>query len=101
MVRAWVRLWGLILLGCCVAAVAGVIATLWVMSGFHGLGVDANTVIALLLGSVGTAALAVVLMGLVFYSDASRTDEEVRDLTTPEDERDAPGNTRSRRPPNT
>lgn len=73
--RAWIKLWSVILAGCCAAVAAVVIGSLWVLDGFHGIGVDATTALFLLLGCVGATALGVALMGLVFYSDASRTDE--------------------------
>ncbi len=80
-IQAWVRVWAWILLACCSAAAALVLLALWVLDDFHGLGLDANTTIALLLGAVVTSGLCVVLMGLLFYSNASRTDEDVRDFS--------------------
>lgn len=73
--NSWIRLWAVILAGCCAAMIVVVIGTLWVLNDFHGIGLDATTTTALLLGTVGATALGVALMGLVFYSDASRADE--------------------------
>lgn len=80
-IQAWIRVWTWVLLACCGAAAALVLVALWVLNGFHGLGVDANTAIALLLGAVVTSGLGVVLMALIFYSNASRTDERVSDFS--------------------
>jgi hypothetical protein len=84
--QAWLRLWAIILAACCGGMVVVVIVSLWVLTGFHGLGVDATTLVALLLGTVGAMALGVALMGLVFYSNDSRVDEGVRDANSPADE---------------
>lgn len=83
--RVWLRVWAVILAGSCAAMIAVVIGTLWVLNGFHGIGIDATTTIALLLGTIGTTALGVALMGLVFYSSESRADEAVQDASAPED----------------
>ena len=84
--QAWLRLWAIILAACCAGMVVVVIGSLWVLSGFHGLGINATTTVALLLGTVGAMALGVALMGLVFYSNDSRVDEGVRDASSPEDQ---------------
>jgi uncharacterized RDD family membrane protein YckC len=89
--QAWIRAWALILLASCAAAIAVVILVLWAMNGFHGLAVGGNALIALLLGTIGTVALSVALMGLVFYSNASQHDTEVRDLSVRPGERGRPG----------
>jgi hypothetical protein len=86
--RSWLRLWVRILAASCAGMAAVVLISLWVLSGFRGLGVDAATAIALLLGSVAATALGVALMGLVFYSDTSRADEAVRDASAPGDPSD-------------
>ena len=83
--RPWLRLWAVILAACCGAMAVVVLGSLWVLNGFHGLGINATPLIALLLGTVGATALGVALMGLVFYSDESRVDEGVRDASSPED----------------
>lgn len=85
--QSWLRLWAKILAGSCAGMAAVVLVSLWVLSGFHGLGVDATTAVALLLGTIGATALGVALMGLVFYSDASRADDAVRDASSAEDRR--------------
>ena len=98
--HSWLSLWAVILAACCGGMVVVVIASLWVLSGFHGLGIDATTLVALLLGTVGAMALGVALMGLVFYSNESRVDEEVRDASPPDDGPQAPpGPASSRRAP--
>ena len=79
--RSWMQLWAKIMAGCCAGMALVVLISLWALSGFHGLGVDAVTAVALLGGSVAAMALGVVLMGLVFYSDTSRADEVVRDAS--------------------
>jgi hypothetical protein len=53
---------------------------LWAFNGFHGLGLDLDATIALTLGTIGTAALGVALMALVFYSDRSGRDQDVHDV---------------------
>jgi len=80
--RSWLRLWAVILAGSCAAMAVVVIGSLWVLNGFHGVGVDATTLIALLAGTILSTALGVALMGLVFYSDMSGADEAVRDAST-------------------
>ncbi len=76
--RDSLRLWARILLAACVGMVAVVIVMLWVLSGFHGLGLHPQTAIALILGTIGATALSVALMGLLFYSDRSGIDASVR-----------------------
>lgn len=95
--QTWLRVWAMILAACCAGMVVVVIGSLWVLNGFHGLGIHPTTLVALLLGTVGAMALGVALMGLVFYSNDSRVDEGVRDASSPEDDRPArPGSARSR-----
>ena len=84
--QAWLRLWAIILVACCGGMVVVVLVSLWAMTGFHGLGINPTTLVALLLGTVGAMALGVALMGLVFYSDESKVDEGVRDASSPADE---------------
>lgn len=98
--QAWLRLWAIILAACCGGMVVVVIVSLWVLNGFHGLGIDATTLVALLLGTVGAMALGVALMGLIFYSNESRVDEGVRDASSPDDRPQSPaGSPRSRPAP--
>lgn len=85
--RRWIKVWAVILLVSCAAAIAVVLVVLWAMAGFRGLGMGGSALIALLLGTFGTAAMSVVLMGLLFYSNASRHDAEVLDLSVDPDER--------------
>lgn len=80
--RKFARTWAVILIGSCAAMVVVVLTVLWVMSGFHGLGIEPVTGAALIAGTIGATALAVLLMGLLFYSDSSGTDEAVRDAST-------------------
>ena len=76
--RRFVRTWSIILAASCGGMVAVVLLVLWVTSGFHGLGIEPVTGIALILGSIGATALCVCLMGLMFYSDtAARTRRSV------------------------
>src|ERR1700736_2886922 len=91
--RAWTRLWAKILVACWTAMVGVVTGSLWALNGFHGLGTSTTALAAVLLGTVGAMALAVALMGLVFYSDESEIDESVRDASTGEApaSRTAPG----------
>jgi hypothetical protein len=70
----------------CVGLLAFVYLALWASNGFHGIGLGVQAMIALTLGTVITAALGVVLMALVFYSDRSGQDDRVRDAgKTPSD----------------
>ena len=87
--RSSLLLWAKIMAVSCAGMAAVVLISLWVLSGFHGLGVDATTGVALLAGAVVTTALGVALMGLVFYSDASRADDAVRDASSSDDRPDA------------
>ena len=61
----------------CAACVAGVLAALWAMNGFAGLGIDFAGTLALILGVTATVALGIALMALVFASDRSNKDAEV------------------------
>ena len=60
-----------------VALMAFVLLVLWASNGFQDLGIGTVGVIALIMGSLVTTALGIALMGLVFYSDRSGTDEFV------------------------
>jgi hypothetical protein len=68
-----------------VAATAIVIllALIWALTGFGGLGLDATATVGAVLGIVFTIALAVSLMTLIFYSNRSGTDELVADAGEP------------------
>ena len=75
--QQFLRTWAIILAASCVAMAVVVVLVLWVMSGFHGLGIAPVPGVALILGSVGATAVGVCLMGLVFYSDSSGKDEAI------------------------
>jgi hypothetical protein len=57
------------------ALMAVVFLALWASNEFKGVGLDGGGLIALVLGATGTAVVATVLMGLVFYSDRYGYDE--------------------------
>jgi hypothetical protein len=96
--REWLRLWAWILAVSCVGMVALVVVVLWIMNGFHGLGLAPPVLAALILGTMGATGLSVALMGLLFYSDRSGIDAAVRDASTEEAAR-APGERDSISPP--
>jgi hypothetical protein len=75
--RTFVRTWSIILAACCAGVAVVVLLVLWVTSGFHGLGIEPVTGVALILGSIVATALCVCLMGLMFYSDSSGKDEAI------------------------
>lgn len=54
-----------------------VLLTLWATGSFTGTGLSVDGWIALGLGIVFTSAVAIALMGLVFYSDRQEVDERV------------------------
>src|SRR5262245_51703501 len=60
-----------------VGLMAFVLLVLWASNGFQVLGIGTVGVIALMMGSLLTTTLGIALMGLVFYSDRSGTDEFV------------------------
>jgi hypothetical protein len=72
--------WLLLFVGSAVGLIAVVYFLLWAFNGFHGLGLDLDATLALTLGTIGTAALGVALMALVFYSDRSGQDQDVHDI---------------------
>jgi cell division protein FtsW (lipid II flippase) len=80
--RSFVRTWSIILAASCAGMAIVVLVVLWVMNGFHGLGIEPVTGIALILGSIGATALCVCLMGLLFYSDSSGKDEAINHQAT-------------------
>jgi len=61
-----------------VAMIATILLVAWAANGFEPIGLHGNVLIALILGSVGTAALAIALMALVFHSHRSGQDETDR-----------------------
>lgn len=56
-----------------VAFIAAVVAIVWIMDGFAGLSLHGT--VALVIGTVLSAVLGVVLMGLVFFSARSGADD--------------------------
>jgi hypothetical protein len=77
--QSWLRLWRWVLVVSCVGMVVFVLAVNWILSGFHGLGLHPTTAFALVLGTICATALGVVLMGLLFYSERVRDEEESSD----------------------
>jgi hypothetical protein len=73
--RKWVRYWTKVLIASCVGVAVLVLIILWVLNGFHGLGLQPAIAVALLLGTVLATAVGVALMGLIFYSDRAGIDE--------------------------
>lgn len=79
------------------AAVVVLLALIWALTGFGGLGLDATATVGAVLGIVVTIALAVALMTLIFYSNRSGLDDAVADAGKPRpqqgesDSRDAQG----------
>jgi hypothetical protein len=73
--RKWVRYWTKVLVASCVGMAVFVLIILWVLNGFHGLGLQPAIAVALLLGTVLATAVGVALMGLIFYSDRAGIDE--------------------------
>jgi hypothetical protein len=51
-----------------------VLFVLWASNDFDGFGVSSAGLIGWILGSIGTAAVGIVLMGLVFLSDRTGHD---------------------------
>jgi hypothetical protein len=68
--------WLAIFAAVAVALIAAVLAALWASSGFESIGLDGADLVALALGATGTAVIATVLMGLVFYSGRYGHDED-------------------------
>ena len=60
-----------------VGAIVGLLALVWALTGFGGLGLDATATVGAVLGIVLTFALAVGLMTLIFYSNRSGMDDLV------------------------
>jgi hypothetical protein len=63
----------------CVAMAGAIAAIIWAAGGFDSGALSGNGLAALIIGSVASVLLTVVLMGLVFYSNRSETDDEVHD----------------------
>ena len=60
-------------------AIVVLLALVWALTGFGGLGLDATATVGAVLGILFTIALAVALMTLIFYSNRSGMDELVAD----------------------
>jgi hypothetical protein len=60
------------------------LALVWAVTGFGGLRLDATATVGAVLGIVLTIALTVALMTLVFYSNASGTDDLVAQAGKPD-----------------
>jgi amino acid transporter len=72
-----IRVWKLLRFAALVwAGIALCLLVFWAFGGFHHMGLSIAGAIALILGILFTCALAIGLMALVFYSDASNADEE-------------------------
>ena len=56
-------------------AIVFLLAVIWALTGFGGLGLDATATVGAVLGIVFTIALAVALMTLIFYSNRSGMDD--------------------------
>ena len=69
--------WITYFVGGAVALMVFVLFLLWASNDFQDLGIKTVGMIALIIGSLVTTALGIALMGLVFYSDRSGTDEFV------------------------
>jgi hypothetical protein len=73
-----VKIWKLVRFAALVwAGIAVCLLVFWAFGGFRHMGLSIAGAIALILGILFTCALAIGLMALVFYSDASNADEEV------------------------
>ena len=66
----------LLFVSVCLAGIAAVLVVAWLSGGFERVGLDANIVVALLLGIGFSSLLGVGLMALIFYSDRSGQDAE-------------------------
>jgi hypothetical protein len=58
-------------------AIVVLLALIWALTGFGGLGLDGTATVGAVLGIVFTIALAVALMTLVYYSNRSGMDDLV------------------------
>jgi hypothetical protein len=61
----------------CSAIVLGALLLLWAVTGFSGFGMGRHGIVATILGSVFSVLLAAALMGLPFYSEQSRGEDQV------------------------
>jgi hypothetical protein len=67
----------------CATGIVSLLALIWALTGFGGLGLDATATVGAVLGIVFTIALAVGLMTLMFYSNRSGMDDLVADAGKP------------------
>jgi hypothetical protein len=74
------RRWSVTFVAVSIAVIVLGYLTAWAANGFTDIGLDLQGNIAMVLGSVLLSALGVGLMALMFYSDSSGRDEEVRNL---------------------
>jgi hypothetical protein len=74
------RRWTLTFSAVSVAAIALGYFLAWATNGFHDLDFNLEANIALIVGCILVSALGVGLMALMFYSDSSGRDEEVRSV---------------------
>ena len=71
--------WAVIYGSACLGSVAAILGLIWALNDFGTGGLSTHGIIALSLGVTFTVLLAVALMGLVFYSNRSKRDEQVHD----------------------
>lgn len=88
--------WAIIFATASAGTVTAVLMMLWGLNGFHGLGLDTAGTIAVVLGATVTSAFGVGLMGLIFYSDRSKADEEAYRATVSRSENGKEGNADAR-----
>jgi hypothetical protein len=67
--------WAVRFAGAATIAIVVLLALIWALTGFGGLGLDATATVGAALGIVFTIALAVSLMTLVFYSNRGGMDD--------------------------
>ena len=60
----------------CVGAIVGVLAFVWMLTGFDTEGVSTHGLVAIVLGTTFTVVVAVGLMALIFYSNRSGLDDQ-------------------------
>lgn len=61
----------------CVLVIGAVLGGVWAFGGFAVAGMSGHGIAALAIGITLTCVLAVVLMGLIFYSHRSGHDDQV------------------------
>jgi hypothetical protein len=68
------------------AGIAAVLVVAWLAGGFERVGLDANIVLALVLGIFFSSLLGVGLMALMFHSERSGQDAEAHTVLLRDDE---------------